>query len=291
MVLGRVRELITLFISFHTIRILETKPELARDKHASVLTALQVAIVDRKPANINPIRPKSDKLQAHGSTPLHYACLVGNMKIVEVLLRNGADWTISDGNDLLPENYAGVNGDSKMQEFKRLCEKENSTREEEESIRVKEKAELERLKREELEREKEKAESERLKREELEREEERAESERLERTELEREKETAELYRLMREDLEREEEKAESDRLKKEEDLRRRSRKWLPFSLRPIVLRNLPTSQLRWRISLEPRSSDRGVQFGLSHLPSGCVRMAGSILTVPSLCSSLEALE
>ena len=58
------------------------------------------------------------------------------MKIVEVLLRNGAKWTISDGNDLLPENYASVNGDSTIQEFKRLCEKERLIRgEEEESIR------------------------------------------------------------------------------------------------------------------------------------------------------------
>jgi len=63
-----------------------------------------------------------------GSTPLHYACLLGNMKIAEVLLRNGAEWTISDGNDLLPENYASVNGDSKMQEFKRLCKEETSIR-------------------------------------------------------------------------------------------------------------------------------------------------------------------
>jgi ATP-dependent Clp protease ATP-binding subunit ClpB len=59
------------------------------------------------------------------------------MKIVEVLLRNGAEWTISDGDDLLPEDYAGVNGDGKTQEFKCLCEEVELEREEEELERSK----------------------------------------------------------------------------------------------------------------------------------------------------------
>ena len=57
------------------------------------------------------------------------------MKIVKVLLRNGAEWKISDGNNLFPEDYAGLNGENKLQEFKRLCEEEELTRGEEEELR------------------------------------------------------------------------------------------------------------------------------------------------------------
>lgn len=97
------------------------------------------------------------------------------MKIVEVLLRNGADWTVSDGNDLLPMNYISVNGDSKMQEFERLCEEEELRRaerlaEEEELRRARRLSEEEELRwagrfaeELELERAKEKLELERLK--------------------------------------------------------------------------------------------------------------------------------
>ncbi|KAF8970173.1 P-loop containing nucleoside triphosphate hydrolase protein [Flammula alnicola] len=160
--------------------ILDTKPELARDDHPSVLIALQMAVADRKPANINLILPQSNghysrsmsddsdeddsdedvshglfgfhrtvRRLEHGSTPLHYACLLGNMKIVELLLRNGAEWIISDSNDLLPEDYTSVNGDSKVQEFKHLCREEEELRrtgrfaEELELDREKEKTELE----------------------------------------------------------------------------------------------------------------------------------------------------
>jgi len=149
-----------------------------------------MAIADRKPANINLIPPRSDDSDEDGSysffhrtlprrqresTPLHYASLLGNMKIVELLLKNGAEWTKSDGNDLLPENYASVNGNGKMQAFKRLCEEEESRRperlaEEEELRQAAKLAEEEELRwagmlAEALEsdREKQKPESERLK--------------------------------------------------------------------------------------------------------------------------------
>ena len=182
---------LVIIISLRIIRILDKKPQLARDIHPSVLTALQVAVVDRKPANINPILSQSDhsdsdsdsdsdgswairrRRRRHGPTPLHYACLLGNMKIVEVLLRNGAEWKISDGNGLLPEDYAGVNGDRKMQEFKGLCKEEELRRsgmlaeeeelrwagrfaEELELDREKEKTELEQLKKHEAQNELEK---------------------------------------------------------------------------------------------------------------------------------------
>ena len=58
------------------------------------------------------------------------------MKIVEVLLRNGADWTISDSNNLLPKDYTHLNGDKKMQEFKHLCDAETLIRAQEEELRL-----------------------------------------------------------------------------------------------------------------------------------------------------------
>ncbi|KAF9062591.1 hypothetical protein BDP27DRAFT_1427727 [Rhodocollybia butyracea] len=123
--------------------ILEMKPELARDNHPSVLTALQEALVSRQPDNINLVLSQSDSDDSddeypsfslfrsnaraaqhpsseapHPSTLLCYACLLGNMRIVEALLRKGAEWTISDSNNLLPANYASLNGNGKMHEFK-----------------------------------------------------------------------------------------------------------------------------------------------------------------------------
>lgn len=115
-----------------------------------MLTALQAAVGKLKPVNVdsmllqlneenrfipapwtppwgsphrtpNPLHETPVWRSPLGSTPLHYACLLGDMKIVEVLLRNGAEWTISDAKNFLPEDYARINGDRKMQEFNRLC--------------------------------------------------------------------------------------------------------------------------------------------------------------------------
>ena len=74
------------------------------------------------------------------STALHYACLVGDMEIVRVLLGHGAKWTISDSIGLLPERYLDISGgDDKRQEFKCLCEEETSKqlkkREQEDELR------------------------------------------------------------------------------------------------------------------------------------------------------------
>ncbi|KAJ3503938.1 hypothetical protein NLJ89_g8205 [Agrocybe chaxingu] len=178
--------------------ILDAKPELAQDNNPSVLTALQEAVVDRKPLNV--LLQSNATLKGHhssgtsddsdedapfwsytfrshmqvpprprGSTPLHYACLLGDMKIVEVLLRNGAEWTMCDGNDFLPEDYARVNGEGKIHEFKRLCEEQTSIRGEKEELRWAGRF-AEEL---ELEREEEKTELERLKKHEVQKEEER----------------------------------------------------------------------------------------------------------------------
>jgi len=138
------------------------------------MKALKVAVKYRKPDNvITPLSPSSlssaelwkhldldeeESLQKK-STPLHYACLLGNMKIVEVLLRNGADWTTPDSNELLPKDFARLNGDRKMQEFEHLCEVEVLIRAQEEELRLAGRF-AEEL---ELEREKDKAELERLK--------------------------------------------------------------------------------------------------------------------------------
>jgi len=164
----------------HIISILGMKPELARENHPAVLTALQVAVLDRKPANINLIPP-----QSNGSTPLHYACLLGNTKVVEVLLRNGAEWTTSDGNNLLPEDYSSFTCDSKVQEFKRLCKEEASRRKEKKELRWAGRF--------------------------------------AEKLELEREEETAELERLKKLEVQKELERKK--KLEEEEELRKRQRK------------------------------------------------------------------
>lgn len=62
------------------------------------------------------------------STALHYACLVGDMKVVDLLLRNGAKWVEKDGNKMLPQEYASVHGEDSVAEFKRLCEAEGKRR-------------------------------------------------------------------------------------------------------------------------------------------------------------------
>jgi ATP-dependent Clp protease ATP-binding subunit ClpB len=134
----------------------------------SVLKSLQVTVTNRKPDNVLAqsndrslwsFFHSDDETPQKKSTPLHYACLLGDMKIAEVLLRNGADWTISDSNDFLPKDYACLNGDRKMQEFKHLCEVETSIRAQEEELRLAGRF-AEEL---ELEREKDKTELERLK--------------------------------------------------------------------------------------------------------------------------------
>ena len=253
------KKLLTSFISLHVISILDAKPELANGNHPSVLTALQVAIMDRKPANVDPIMLQSTVTlpcgHVHGamceSTPLHYACLLGDMKVAEVLLRNGADWTISDCNNLLPEDYVCINCDGTMREFKHLCEVQMSKRREEEGLiwagmfaeeleleREEEKKQWERQKRlqAQLEKKKKLEESvlnwagrfgEKL---ELEREEQKKELERIKKLEKQNELEKKRLEEKKMRELEKrtkleEEEFRESEKKKKLEELRELEKK------------------------------------------------------------------
>ena len=135
-------------------RILDVKPELAHGQHPYGWTALHVAVMNRKPTVVDLILSRSiaalderdlwdgsDKYRvlfasngfAHravrGSTALHYACLLGDMETVKVLLRHGAQWTIPDNIGLLPEHYIDVShGVDKKHEFKRLCEEDKLRR-------------------------------------------------------------------------------------------------------------------------------------------------------------------
>ena len=63
------------------------------------------------------------------ATALHYACLAGDMKIAEVLLKAGADWTIKDSSDRTPDQLIYSGYESMKLEFKTLCEEEECRRE------------------------------------------------------------------------------------------------------------------------------------------------------------------
>ena len=153
-------------------RILDVKPELAHGQHPYGWTALHVAVMNRKPTIVDLILSRSiaalnecdswdssDKYRAsfasngfahravHGSTALHYACLLGDMETVKVLLRHGAQWTIPDNIGLLPEHYINVShGVDKKHEFKCLCEEDELRRAKELEEQLKKLAEEEALK-------------------------------------------------------------------------------------------------------------------------------------------------
>lgn len=46
------------------------------------------------------------------ATALHYACLTGNLQIIEMLLKAGADWTLTDWKDRTPEQLIFDNNGS-----------------------------------------------------------------------------------------------------------------------------------------------------------------------------------
>ena len=45
----------------------------------------------------------------YGQTPLHAAVFTGNIKIIEILLKNKADISAIDANELTPYHYAYIN--------------------------------------------------------------------------------------------------------------------------------------------------------------------------------------
>jgi ATP-dependent Clp protease ATP-binding subunit ClpB len=151
-------------------RILDENPSLVGSCSSNGWTALHAAVINRRSDIVdlillNPscainsrdawdsyntaVRSSfaSDKF-AHrvlsGSTAMHYACLVGDMEIVEKLLRAGADWERTDYNKFLPEhNIDGSCGEDKKIEYRRLCEEERERRRlkrlaEEEARKIKE---------------------------------------------------------------------------------------------------------------------------------------------------------
>ena len=66
-----------------------------------------------------------------GSTALHYACMIGNMEIVEILLKAGASYERGDQRGWKPERYIFEEdgGTNLKDEFKRLVEEEKARRE------------------------------------------------------------------------------------------------------------------------------------------------------------------
>jgi ATP-dependent Clp protease ATP-binding subunit ClpB len=67
------------------------------------------------------------RLVSH-ATALHYACMVGDMDVVEVLLRKGANWEKEDERGVGPGGYCCGKEDAEV--WKRLLEEEKGRREE-----------------------------------------------------------------------------------------------------------------------------------------------------------------
>ena len=67
-------------------------------------------VVDDSQVNINYMRPP-------GSAPLHQACVLGNLEIVELLVKNGANIHMRDHKDLSPLQIANLNGHFEIAEF------------------------------------------------------------------------------------------------------------------------------------------------------------------------------
>ena len=72
------------------------------------------------------------------ATPLHYACLVQDMEIVEMLLEAGADWHLEDSEGRIPEELIHGPEDAYREAkstFVRLKNEEKERRKEEEKNR------------------------------------------------------------------------------------------------------------------------------------------------------------
>ena len=53
---------------------------------------------------------------------LHYACLVGNVQMVEILLKAGADWEYTDYDSRLPESYITDEAGETLGDYNRLVQ-------------------------------------------------------------------------------------------------------------------------------------------------------------------------
>uniref|UniRef100_A0A8H7XTG9 Uncharacterized protein n=1 Tax=Psilocybe cubensis TaxID=181762 RepID=A0A8H7XTG9_PSICU len=89
---------------------------------SSIIKSLKPASIDLH--SITSANPYSDD----DSQPLHLACLVGEMSVVELILQAGGDWERKDDNNMLPEEYVKVHGSVRMEEFRALCAEEKERR-------------------------------------------------------------------------------------------------------------------------------------------------------------------
>jgi ATP-dependent Clp protease ATP-binding subunit ClpB len=168
------------------IRVLDEYPSIVGNRTQG-WTALHVAVINRRSNIIDLLLPRclqyinrcdiwdgnahrplfaSDQFPhrvLQGSSPLHYACLTGDMEIVKKLLRAGADKELRDDNSLIPEKMIDCSsGDDKKVLYRKICEEEEERRrleriaeeearrkraEEEERRRLERVAEVEELKR------------------------------------------------------------------------------------------------------------------------------------------------
>lgn len=111
------------------ISIIEGDKKLVTNSYRSTFKTIVSTFKSMTPTSVDVSRIiPSEPEYGSGSTALHYACLVGDMKVVDLLLRNGVKWTSEDGNEMLPEGYVRIHGDERVAEFNRLCEEEEKRR-------------------------------------------------------------------------------------------------------------------------------------------------------------------
>ncbi|KAH8105062.1 P-loop containing nucleoside triphosphate hydrolase protein [Phellopilus nigrolimitatus] len=137
---------------------LQKKPELASEVTRHDYTLLHLAVIRQlplfvallistAPSTLNELDGRDDHTSktSHNAfapptfphqyvkvaTPLHYACLTGNVEIIELLLKAGAVWEHKDFKGRTPEDLiyeCGENGDYVKTEFIRLRDEEDERR-------------------------------------------------------------------------------------------------------------------------------------------------------------------
>lgn len=138
--------------SFRIRRVLTKSPHIAGEQDINGWTLLHVAVmnefmyfvdyitnINRSTVNVRGTGFQTcsqfvNHTYAHfstveGATPLHIACLYGNLNMIEHLLKSGADWTITDDSGWTPEHYMLTGpGENYAPIFKRMCEEEDTKR-------------------------------------------------------------------------------------------------------------------------------------------------------------------